>query len=870
MVSLLVQSLALTSFALRGLVFAQAIASPSPGPPLPPRLHAVRAAAPPRIDGKLDDPAWAEAAVTDAFTQQIPAEGKPATERTVLRVLYDDDALYFAFDCEQRAPIELHMTRRDRYSFTDLVWVTIDSRGDGKSAFEFDVTASGNQIDGVYYDDTTTSSDWDENWESHTALTAKGWSAELRIPLRILRFDSAAAQTWGFQASRYVSALQELDQWSLIPRSAGGEVSHYGKLDDLEGLRARTPFEVRPFVVGKLRHRGADPDIVSRGFDVGASAGLDLKWHPTQSLTVDGTINPDFAQVEADQIVLNLTNTETFYPEKRPFFLEGVDLFATPLKVFYSRRIGRTQLSPTLRADPPYSERLVDAPEPSTIYGAGKVVGKLGDRWSVGAVTAWTAANRVDVQLADGSRRRELLEPLTAFGAVRLKYDVARNAAVGLIATSATRFDPASGYPAAPSPPPASGAPPPGPRTPSAQLCPGGFDVPFGSRCFHDAYVAGLDGRWRSSGGDYVVSGQAIGSAIAFGPPRTQRDGTVIQGGDVAPGAQVRLAKEGGEHWVTDLTYEGAGRKLDYNALGFMSRQNVLSGQLNVEYRTLDPWWALRDTHTRVELTERDNLDGLNLARAVALNTSWRFQKFLTLSSELHFRAEHFDDREVGDGTALQRQALLGYVFGVATDPRATLSAQLTSTNERIVNGYNVSLDGTVTLRVLPQFDVAVLPQLVFTDGEPRYAAAGAAPGEDVFGTLRAKSVGSTLRATYAFTPHLTMEAYGQLFLASGHYSSFTSFTPPAGAERPVVRLSALVPASAPATNPDFEKAALNVNLVLRWEYRVGSTLFLVYTRSQSPSGTLPLAQPADLHLRALGQAPATDLVLMKVSYWWG
>ena len=189
----------------------------------------------------------------------------------------------------------------------------------------------------------------------------------------------------------------------ILARPAGGEVSHYGTLDGLAGLSARTPFELRPFVLGRARRQDATsltvPTLGNTTFtsnlppvtDFAASAGLDLKWHLTQDLTLDATINPDFAQVEADQIVLNLTTYETYYPEKRPFFLEGTDIFATPGQLVYTRRIGRVPPLPTLRPN----EGLLDVPLPSTIYGASKLTGRLAEGWTVGTLQALTAPDTV-------------------------------------------------------------------------------------------------------------------------------------------------------------------------------------------------------------------------------------------------------------------------------------------------------------------------------------------------------------------------------------------------------------------------------------------------------------------------------------------
>src|SRR5262249_27476322 len=287
------------------------------------------------------------------------------SEQTTIRVIYDGEALFIGVDCQQKAPLVARLTRRDRPIEADSITIDLDSRADGTSAFEFAVNAAGALSDGIRFNDTDYSAAWDENWDARVARSDRGWSAEVRIPLRILRFHRAPVQSWGLQVRRYVSARQETDEWAFIPRTAAGEVSHYGKLDELRALKPPSPFELRPFVLGRVRHRdptsttlgnGTDVTTLANGWDASGSVGLDVKWHVTQNLTLDATFNPDFGQVEADQVVLNLTTYEIFFPEKRPFFLEGVDVFATPLPLLYTRRIGLAPDAPSLRTDAPYND----------------------------------------------------------------------------------------------------------------------------------------------------------------------------------------------------------------------------------------------------------------------------------------------------------------------------------------------------------------------------------------------------------------------------------------------------------------------------------------------------------------------------------
>src|SRR5262249_6005338 len=735
-------------------------------------------------------------------------------------------------------------TRGDRVVDADRVEIDLGTRGDGKSAFHFSVNAAGVLVDGIRYDDTELSLEWDENWEAATARTDAGWTAELRIPLRILRFPEAPSQTWGLQVRRYVSARQEIDEWAFIPRNVAGEVSHYGTLGPLEGLRAGSPFEIRPFALAKLRRREPTPDTLTSGTDVSAAAGLDAKWHIARDLTLDATVLPDFAQVEADQVVLNLTTYETFFPEKRPFFLEGLDAFATPVRILYTRRIGRQPAAPELAA----GEQLVDAPEPSSIYGAAKLSGQLGGRVTVGALAAVVGANDATVQAADGSRAARALEPVTAFAAVRVKRDIGDNAHVGAMATSVTRFERPDSYPA---------------DLQLNTLCASGTVVVHGSRCFHDASVAAVDARWRSPSGDYVVNGMALASLSANGPPRRQVDGTIIESGDVAPGVLAHAAKEGGS-WLFDLQYEGYGRRFDIDDLGYLTRANLHSIAAVGEYKDRTPGDVLLESSYRLETFHRRNVDGLKLAELYQINTSGKLRGFWEYFVELHYRAAHFDDREVGDGTALERAGLLGLEASLSTDPRARVVGSLSTQSQRLFDGWNFSVEGSIGVRALPQLDIDVLPAATYTTGEPRYVGQTTADGRPLFGHQQAASVGATLRATDTFPPRLPLQAYAQMVLASVHYDAFTTST------SRVVHLDDLTPAAPPAANPDREEAVLNANVVLRWEWRLGSTRYLVYARSQSQAVDLAPGENARLDVGAAFRGAAADVFLVKCSFWSG
>jgi len=817
-------------------------ASPRPG------LAARRVSTPPTVDGLLDDPAWREAPAVSDFVQQSPSDGSPPSERTTLRVVYDDEAVYFAFDCRQvQTPIVGRLTRRDEDSESDWVYVDIDSRRDGRTAALFAVNVAGVIVDAIFHDSPmgpSSQMEWDENWEAHTARTGTGWSAEIRIPLRILRFSpDLPIQSWGLAAFRFIGVREETDSWPAIPRTAASPFPYFGRLDDLRQLKAGEALELRPFALARGRRLGADPSLADSGYDAGASAGLDLKLHLTPSLTLDVAVNPDFAQVEADQIIFNLGSYEILLPEKRPLFLEGADQLTTPLALVYSRRIGSSPATPTLQTGSMLHEQLVSVPDAATLYGAAKVIGRVGDAWTVGALSVLAGRNDYQVKVLDGSRVVRTAEPLTSFNVLRLRRDLGDSAQVGAIGTMTLRFE-------------ETGA--------TGRVCPTGAPPIGDGRCFRDAYTGGVDALWRPAGNKVVASAQVIGSVVEHGPRETQLDGTPIDPGNHGYGAWARIAKDGGQLVLADLTYTGLGRRLTFNDLGFMLRQNLHEVKAGVELRSLEPGPHTLERHLRLDVTTRRNLDGLDLGTLVELRGSMRLPSFWWLAVAAEGETRYWDDLEIGTGAALERAGYLGAKLEVITDPRRKLHAVWKSEVRFLPSGQSVDTQATIIMQPLPHIEISLTPELVYNEGEPRYARYSQAG--NLFARLEAKSAGATLHASYTFTPRLSLQAYGQLFLGTKHYSDFATASTQVGNK---VRITDLALGVAPApADADYEQAALNLQMVLRWEYRLGSTLFLVYSRSQVPAVDL-MMRPAMLRVGDIGNVPAVDMVLLKLSFWW-
>jgi hypothetical protein len=761
-----------------------------------PLFAPVHVTTPPTIDGRLDD--WQEIAATDAFTQAFPSDGSKPGETTKLRVAYDDDMVYIALDCKQRARPVVRLTRRDRDTDGDRVSIDIDSSHDRRSAFHFEISAAGSVIDGLRYDDTELSTDWDEVWRAEVAHTADGWTAEIAIPIRILRLHDGVT-TWGFQVRRWIGATGEEDAWAYAPRDAGGEVSRYGDLGPFS-VAPRGSFALVPFVLARL----VQSDLPTAN-GTGASAGADLTWRPAPQITLQGALLPDFGQVEADQLVINLTTTEVEYPEKRPFFLQGMDLFATPIQMLYTRRIGL---------------------QPSEVLAAGKLIATAG-HLDIGALSV--ATDEVDEAGA-------MVTPAASHHVVRVR-GTTDGLTLGAIGTAQLQDDDPMKHPV----------------VAGQSQCGSGALVTYGTRCTHDAATGGVDAAWRSAEGAWMASSQLAMSHITGGPPQQLLDGTVLRSGDAGLGGTFHVAKEGG--WARAMVdYEGYSKRFDIDDLGYLARNNVQHLQVEGELFSAKPAGPFIEERMRVETYFRRNLDGLVLPSGYQWNVGATTRNLWQLWMELHWRPAYFDDRELGDGRALQRSGALGLEVEFSTDPRRSIVAGAWTATHALHSGWDHETDAWIKIRPRDNVELDFEPYLLFTRGEPRYL------GEDSrFARQDASSVGLTTRAIWTLKRDFTLQAYVQALLAAISYrDAFTS-----DPSLRVIPIDSLMPAAFDAASYDTREGALNATIVARWEYRPGSIAYLVYSHEQTP------ADGMGFHPGALIHGPAGDELLFKLTWAW-
>ena len=401
---------------------------------------------PPVIDGRLDDEAWrTQGEWAGDYRQQIPTEGAPPSQPTELKILYDEKHVYMAVRAyDDPAKVHKYPGRRDALT-GDIVGVCFDSYNDKRTGFEFDLTAGGSKIDLILYGETEWDTTWDVVWDGKVAHDEKGWTAEFRVPLNQLRFGPQPEQVWGLHAWRWIDRNQEEDQWQLIPRKNTGRMHQLGELHGIRDLPRPRHLELLPHVVGSA---SSGPSVPDGDTDGAGSAGLDAKLGLSSNFTLDATVNPDFGQVEADPSVVNLTAYETFYEEKRPFFLEGRKILSFGMEgedqLFYSRRIGAPPSHSPFLAP----EETTSLPESTTILGAFKVTGRTDGGLSVAAMQAFTQKETVSVTSPLG-QRDAVVEPFGSYTVGRLHKDWGKgNTSLGAMVTSTHRSvdDPALAF----------------------------------------------------------------------------------------------------------------------------------------------------------------------------------------------------------------------------------------------------------------------------------------------------------------------------------------------------------------------------------------------------------------------------------------
>lgn len=844
-----------------------------------------RRANPVRIDGVLDAAEWETAAVATNFVQSSPQPGAAATQPTRAMVLFDDQALYVALRMDDSAPdsIIAPLARRDFNGYSDWVHVIIDSYQDRRTAFRFGLNPAGVKRDSYISGDNEFSEDlgWDAVWDGAARRDASGWTAEFRIPLSQLRFDaSRETSEWGIQFARDLARRAERSSWTLVTPALGGFVSRFGTLTGIEPPSRMRRVELMPFTLSSLTHAPAQPgNPFFRQDRVARSVGADVRLGVTNDLTLSASILPDFGQVEADPGLVNLSGIEVAFAERRPFFVEGGDLFQQDIstqswiagrdQLFYSRRIGRSPQG-SLPGNAAHGER-VDA---TRLLGALKLSGKTRDGWAIGALSALTEETRVQFVDGAGGPGSSVIEPMTHYGVLRLARDVSGGeGTVGLFATSThRRLD----------------------GTPLTSLRSG-------------ALVGGVTMRRRFAGARWQVEGAFVGSEVrgtATAITATQRSITrLYQRSDarhlavdssatslVGLAANVSIAKTAGGNFRAGLGSSLKTPGFEANDLGLMARADMLHTGGWLGYESVQQTPRTRTRSLWFNSWYQVTTAGENTLRGARLFGRTQFQSFRTLTAEYGLDGSALATHMLRGGPALLIPTRQSLFVRYASDPRKRASFGVGHFYLRAsgADGYVHNVTPDVTLRPSPRAEIT-LGTLIARNRLPWQFIGNATSADgaqrSVVGDLQQRQLSLTSRVNFSFTPNVSLQLYAQPFVAAGRIAAFDEVVAPRAstwADRLRRYPASEVQRNADGrvtlgsgssavtvTDPSFGRAQFRGNAVLRWEYRPSSTLFLVWTQARDHDGD-PTQQGLSPHGSGLLGSTGTNVVTVKRTHWIG
>jgi Domain of unknown function (DUF5916)/Carbohydrate family 9 binding domain-like len=866
---------ALFAPAVRAQTTPEAAAANPFGRKYPPRVYWTvhLEGRPPTIDGRLDDEAWTQGQWAGDYTQQTPTEGAPPTAPTELKILYDDKSIYMAIRAyDDPAKIHRYPGRRDDFQdyAVDVAGICFDSYNDKRTGFEFDLTAGGGKIDLILGNgETEWDTTWDAVWDGKVAHDEKGWTAEFRVPLNQLRYGPQKDQVWGMHAWRWIARNQEESQWQLIPRQNTGRMYQLGELRGIHDLPPSRHVELLPHVVGKA---SSGPSIPGEGTDGSGSLGLDAKVGLTTNFTLDAAVNPDFGQVEADPSVVNLTAYETFYEEKRPFFLEGRKILTFDIEdqdqLFYSRRIGQPpSLLPSAN-----EEETVSLPESTTILGALKVTGKTNDGLSVGVLQSFTQREHASISSPDGLRE-PVIEPFGSYTVGRVQKDWDKgNTILGGMATSTHRWISGPSLAFLPS-----------------QSFTGGLDF---VRYFADrAWVLDARAFFSRVAGDreaiHALQTNAVhyyqrpdASHLGVDENATSLSG---HGGSVRFGTsdRGRLRLTDHFHWYSP--------GLELNDVGYLRQADVKANQVFVGWAEPSPKWLFRDYS--VQLSREDGWDfgGLATGSTTEVEAAGQFRNKWRASVGLAYK-EVVDTRMLRGGPALRWHDYLEATWYAAGDPsrRIWASAQGSRSWAYDDDSRGWTLGGDLNLRLSNRLQLAGSARYELLEDNLQYVATEntEAGPRWVLGRIDQDTWSFTVRVNLSISPDLTLQYYGSPFIGTGRYAALKRATNPLATAAPdryhlygpdEISYSAdrneYEVAEADGgprysfANPDFSFRQFRSNLVARWEYKPGSALYVVWSQGRT-SGEPYWEDAFHSNWQSLWNAPADNVFLVKLSYW--
>ncbi|MEP1304764.1 MAG: DUF5916 domain-containing protein [Balneola sp.] len=873
-----------------------------------------------RLDGILDEAIWATAPVATGFTQRAPKDGGKSSQRTEARILYTDNEVFVGIMAYDTAPdsIIASLFRRDGSETSDWVYVSLDSYNDKRTAFTFAVNPRGVQKDILYFDDRGEDVLWDAVWEAEAKMVEGGWSVEMRIPMSQLRFSSKDdIKSWGVNFQRRIARHQEFNYWAPTSQSASGSVSLFGRLNGIRDLEEPRRLEITPYISSVLERAPGNPNnpyYNENEFD--GNIGGDIKYGLTSDLTLTATINPDFGQVEADPATINLSQFEQFFSERRPFFLEGNEIFrfggtknynnfGNP-NTFYSRRIGRAPqggfggFNSSIeggRLYNPADTNLVtttftDAPRQSRILGAAKLSGKTQQGTSIGMLYSRTLEENSPFSITVNDTLNNtsydttgnfLVQPSSNFLVSRLKQDFNQgNTVVGGFFSGMNRNI---------------------------------GNTYFGERLHNAAFITGADFEHGWNDRTWIVSGTASVSSV-FGTTdaitRTQNapqryyqrvdsDGLSVDTTKTSLSglaSEISLQKASGEHWTWSVTGSMVTPGYETNDIGFQNRADYRAVSTGVQYQENDPNF-FQFINLWSYTTHAWNFDNDLIARGYNVGGYFQFKNLWSFNLNSNANFDTISDRLTRGGPTYKMPGSLNFNFNINSNRSKRLSGGTGQFHRKDrVGEYDHFFWAFLSYRPTTFIQVSLEPEFGFQNDVDQFVLRRqrAATAQDqnqtfgnryVFSDIEQTNFSTSFRLNWTFNTKMSLQTYVRPFIASGKYSKLKEFNNPGGFGFDIygedkgsvsqnndgsqtVDPDGVGGEESFTVRPlDFNVSSLQGNAVFRWEYSPGSTFFLVWQQQRSgfrPNGEFNFGSD----FRGLIDPEPTNVFLVKFSYWFG
>ncbi|PLX08355.1 MAG: hypothetical protein C0598_12325 [Marinilabiliales bacterium] len=836
----------------------------------------------PVIDGVINEEVWNTVEWSSDFVQQQPYEDAEPSQQTAFKVLYDDNNLYFAIKAFDNEPekIERMLTRRDEFA-GDWVGIAIDSYNDDLTGFSFTVNAAGVKSDGIVTNDNNFDETWNPVWYAKVGTDADGWIAEMKIPLTQLRFSKKDEYVWGLELLRQIFRKEELSLWQKIPQNTARWVSLWGELRGIKNIKPIKEIEILPYAMVEYENfEKEEGNPFATGKDYGYNAGLDAKVAITNDFTLNLTVNPDFGQVEADPSEVNLSAFESYFEEKRPFFIEGSNIFNYPLtggdgpfssdKLFYSRRIGRR---PNYEPETTDGEYINSQPF-TRILGAAKLSGKTQKGLSIGILETLTKEEFAEIDSQD-QRRKVPIEPMTNYFNTRIQKDFKNgNTTFGGMITATNRFISDSTLEFLPT----------------------------------SAYTGGLDftNFWDEK--SYYFSAKAVISKVngtkeaitelQESPQRYyQRPDAAHLTFDTTltsitgSGGTIEGGKIGGGHWSYGgwTTWRSPG--LELNDQGYLRGADFANEVIWAGYRLWEPFSIFRSMNFNVAAWLGWDFGGNILYQGLNFNFNTQFKNYWRFGTGISYDGNEYNRSELRGGPALIFPGYVNRWINIGSDNRKKLSASIFASNRSNDNDFAEAVNAGMEIQYRPldflqislspnfyleNSSVIYIETIDLENGQKRYIASG----------IKQEFTSLDLRINLSITPDLSIQFWGQPFLFSGDYSdykkvvdagnkdimaqyySFSTDEINYDGKADIYNVDENVDGQTDYSfeNPDFSFFEFRSNLVLRWEYIPGSTAYLVWSQGRTgdhPDGRFSLNK----NIERLSMLKASNTFLLKFSY---